>query len=152
VQLNVVRRHLTVEQKADLARKLQRERRWSQARIAKLFDVSRPAVSQWLAKHPDPEPDPAPVVVEGLDGKRYVSEPASPPKAARTEKAPASPWRPDGYAYQALAKARKQLGHDRPVAGISVLQEAKLRALAEDLIGELEELLTEIGSATGDAD
>jgi predicted transcriptional regulator len=69
VQLNVARRHLSVEQKAELARKLQRERPWSQAKIAKFFGVSRPAVSQWLAKHPDPEADDKPVVVVGLDRK-----------------------------------------------------------------------------------
>ncbi len=147
VRLNVQRRHLTVDQKADLARKLQATRGWSQGRIAKAFGVSRPAVSQWLAKAaPDDDVD-TPTFVTGLDGRAYVKD-RTPPKPP-VEKKPTSPWRPDGYAFQALAKARKQLGHDRPVAGINVLHEAKLRALAEDLINELEELLAELSEDAG---
>ena len=66
IKLNVRRRHLTTEQKAALARELQRTRGWSQARIAKAFAVSRPAVTQWLGKHPDESHEVT--EVEGVDG------------------------------------------------------------------------------------
>jgi len=49
VRLNLHRRHLTVEDKAAAARRLMTERGWSQARVAELFGVTRPAVSQWLS-------------------------------------------------------------------------------------------------------
>jgi ParB/RepB/Spo0J family partition protein len=54
VRLNVQRRQLTVEEKAEVARRLQAEHGWSQRKIAELFGVSQPAVSQWLNP---PKPD-----------------------------------------------------------------------------------------------
>lgn len=137
VQLNVQRRHLTIDQKADLARKLQAERHWSQRRIAKVFGVTQAAVSQWLAKHPDP--DAVPVVIEGLDGKRYVTEPTP----YREPSAPRSPWRPDGYAFKALTKARKLL-ESEPLAGLDAFYSAKLTAELEDTIAAAEAALNAV--------
>lgn len=57
VRLNVQRRQLSVEEKAEVARKLQTEQGWSQRKIADLFGVSQPAVSQWLTP-PDKEAPP----------------------------------------------------------------------------------------------
>lgn len=136
VQLNVTRRHMSVEEKADLARKLQRERHWSQATIARLFGVSRPAVSQWLAKYPDAD-DGVPMVVDGLDGKRYVTDPPPP----REDREPRSPWRPDGYAFKALVKARRLLEAE-PLAGLDAFYAAKLAAELEDIIAAAETALT----------
>jgi ParB-like chromosome segregation protein Spo0J len=144
VQLNVARRQLTVEQKAELARKLQRERRWSQAKIAKLFGVTRPAVSQWLAKHPggDDEPEASPLVVSGMDGKTYVTEPVRP----RQESEQRNAWRPDGYAYRALHKALGLVQRE-PVGGLDGFHTAKLRALAEDMVESCEELVGKLSDA-----
>ena len=77
VRLNVQRRHLTVAQKAEVARRLQRERKWSQAKVAQIFGVSRPAVSQWLKDDTD-RPD----TVIGKDGveQPVVSRAKKPPK------------------------------------------------------------------------
>jgi hypothetical protein len=68
VKLNMVRRHYTMEDKAQAARRLQREYGWSQRTIAAFFGVSQPAVSQWFAASPDTE---APEEITGADGKRY---------------------------------------------------------------------------------
>lgn len=84
VTLNVKRRHLTVEQKAEVARRLQAERGWSQGRIAEAFGVSRPAVSQWL-KYDQKTGR----TVEGKDGRTYEldgegEDEAPKPKQIRT--------------------------------------------------------------------
>lgn len=139
VELNVARRHLSVEEKVELARKLQRERGWSQARIARRFGVSRPAVSQWFAKHPDPEADAGPVVVTGLDGKTYVNDPPPPPE----ERKPRNPWSPQGYAYKALRRARELLERE-PIVGLDGFYSSKLRAELEDTIEAAEAALTAV--------
>jgi ParB-like chromosome segregation protein Spo0J len=148
VQLNVTRRQLTVEQKAELARKFQRERRWSQAKIAKLFGVSRPAVSQWLAKHPDTNDDEdfEPFVVSGMDGKTYVTEPArrKPPEQRNA-------WKSGGYAYHALARARNLVQRE-PVGGLDGFQTAKLRALAQDMIDSCMDLLEKLSREDSETD
>lgn len=77
---NVNRRPFTVEQKAALARELQTGKGWSQGKVAKLFGVSQPAVSQWLAKVPG---ETAPAEVVGADGKTYPT-PARPAEPAPT--------------------------------------------------------------------
>jgi hypothetical protein len=84
--------------------------------------VSRPAVSQWLARHPDP--DDSPLVVVGLDRKTYVNTAPPAPPAERPLK---HPWRPDGAAFKALVRARKLLEHE-PVEGLDGFYSAKLRA------------------------
>ena len=83
VKLNVQRRHLTTEQKADVARRLQKERRWTQRKIADLFGVSQPAVSQWLR-----DDDDKPTEVIGKDGvaQRVLSK--RPPRPKPTP----DPW------------------------------------------------------------
>jgi len=145
VQLNLARRHLTVEQKADLARWLQRERRWSQGRIARAMGVSRPAVGQWLAKHPDP--DPSPVIVAGLVGKTYVNEP-TPPRPARE---PRSPWRSDGYAYKAVHRALGVIGRE-PLGGLDNFQSTRLAAMLEDVIAACEDTLSKLSAGEDSSD
>src|SRR6266496_1590550 len=137
VRLNAQRRHLSVEEKAAVARKLQAERRWSQGKIADVFGVSRPAVSQWLAKTGDGSDEPAYVV--GRDGKAYDSAPAARP----VEKAPRSPWLPDGYAYKAVAKAVRVLQNE-PLGGLSPLHLAKLAKSLSDLIEAAENLQNDV--------
>ena len=138
VELNVRRRHLTVDQKADLARRLQRERRWSQGKIAKLFGVSRPAVSQWLAKTADDNDDSArqPRLIQGGDGKFYDREAVSNRPAGRPQR---PPWHPDGYAFKGLAKARHLLRSEE-YGGLPPLQEARLSQLLADVIEAAEAL------------
>jgi predicted XRE-type DNA-binding protein len=87
VQLNIKRRHLTVREKAAVAQRLQRERGWSQAKVAEVFGVSRAAVSQWLTGHAEPDLD-GPVEVVGRDGKRQ-SVAHKPP---RQEPVKPHPW------------------------------------------------------------
>ena len=134
IELNVARRHLSTADKAELARKLQRDRRWSQARIARIFHVSRPAVSQWLAAHEpnaiDIEPPP---YVEGLDGKAYSS------RDREETKAPTNPWSPKGYAFLAVRKAQRALAE--PMGGLSALQEAKLLSELQTLAAVLDTTL-----------
>jgi hypothetical protein len=79
VRLNVQRRHLSRAQKAEIARRMQAEKGWSQALIAQVFGVSRPAVSQWLKGSPGDQP----AEVTGRDGKMYTRPPA-PAETART--------------------------------------------------------------------
>jgi len=149
VELNVRRRHLTVEQKAELARRLQRERRWSQGKIAKLFGVSRPAVSQWLAKTADEGPDEArepPRLIQGGDGKFYDREAVSNRQPTRPQR---PPWHPEGYAFKGVAKARHLLRSEE-YGGLPPLQEAKLSQLLADVIEAAEELQNVI--ADDDAD
>lgn len=56
VRLNVQRRQLSVEEKANVARRLKAEQGWGQRKIAELFGVSQPAVSQWLNPKGETEP------------------------------------------------------------------------------------------------
>jgi DNA-binding transcriptional regulator YdaS (Cro superfamily) len=118
VRLNVQRRHLTVEDKAELARMLQAERRWSQGKIAQLFGVSRPAVSQWLSK--TAADDAGPVMVEGTDGKAY---PVEPPPRREPKMTPA--WAPSGLGYRSLQSALTRL-QTEPYAPLDPLKRAKL--------------------------
>jgi ParB-like chromosome segregation protein Spo0J len=142
VELNVKRRHLTVDQKADVARRLQAERGWSQAKIAQLFGVSRPAVSKWLATVPDDDDDrtvavEVPAMVEGLDGKSY-------PTPSRATRPPLHPWRSAGHAFKAVAKARQALEKEA-VDGLDQLERVRLIAELGDLIAAAEERLSELG-------
>jgi hypothetical protein len=108
VRLNVNKRHLTIDQKAGLARALQRERRWSQAKIADLFGVSRPAVSQWLAATPAPAH--GPVEVEGKDGKTYTVEPPGRPPAKVRQSGEAKPAGEPEATVRLLDDGRKLFG------------------------------------------
>ena len=143
VELNVRRRHLSVEQKADLARRLQRERRWSQGKIAKLFGVSRPAVSQWLAKTSDDVDDGGPRLIQGGDGKFYDREAVSNRQPTRP---PRPPWHPEGYAFKSLAKAHRLLRGEE-YGGLEPLQEARLSQLLADVIEAAEALQNVIADA-----
>jgi transcriptional regulator with XRE-family HTH domain len=140
IRLNAARRHLTGQQKADLARRLQRERRWSQGRIAKAFGVARPAVSQWLANYPAPDGE-QPTFVVGLDDKVYDV-----PERSDTAKAPRHPWDPAGPAFKALRKATRALQTSGEVVGLDAFDLAKLGAEVDRLIEAAEELRTAIES------
>jgi Homeodomain-like domain len=88
VKYNTQRRHLSVEEKAQTARRLQREYGWSQRQIANAFGVSQPAVSQWFAGDDDEGPE----EITGVDGKRY------PARKRRAPKRPEQPGLPDWVA------------------------------------------------------
>jgi len=67
VALRVNRRQASPRVKAGVARKLQAQFGWSQATIAEVFKVSRPAVSRWLAQMGGADvPE-----VTGADGRIY---------------------------------------------------------------------------------
>lgn len=134
IKLNAARRHLTGPQKAELARRLQRERGWSQGRIAKAFGVARPAVSQWLANYPAPDGE-QPTFVVGLDDKVYDV-----PERPDTDKAPRHPWDPAGPAFKALRKATRALQTSGEVVGLDAFDLAKLGAELDHLIEAAEEL------------
>lgn len=89
VRLNMVRRHVTVEQKAEVARRLQAEYGWSQRTIASFFGVSQPAVSQWFSTIAEGERSDE---VTGADGKRY------PGRRRPRPKVPTAPALPDWVA------------------------------------------------------
>jgi predicted XRE-type DNA-binding protein len=143
VQLNVQRRHLSVEDKATLARRLQHERRWSQGKIAKLFGVSRPAVSQWLGKTATDDTDDAPTYVVGLDGKTYVPDVAEP-----VEDRPfRNPWAHNGPATKTLVKAKRYL-QSEPLTDLGAVQLALLGHVLSDLIEAAMEFSAEIEKAS----
>lgn len=80
VELNFLRRPQPVEMKAAAARKLQKDYRWSQVKIAKHMGVSQPAVSQWLKNDTD-----KPESVVGTDGiKRADPSRNRPPRPKLT--------------------------------------------------------------------
>jgi hypothetical protein len=144
IRLNAARRHLTGPQKAELARRLQRERRWSQGRIAKAFGVARPAVSQWLANYPAPDGDP-PTFVVGLDDKTYdvLDRPDRPtPTTVR------HPWDPAGPAYRALRKATRALQTTGEPVGLNPLKLATLGSEVDRLIEAAEDLRGAIEQAS----
>lgn len=89
IELNVLQRHLSKEEKAKAARRLQSVYGWSQRTIAKKFGVSQPAVAQWLATI---DGDERPDEITGEDGKRY------PARKRRRPKAPEAPGIPDWVA------------------------------------------------------
>jgi transcriptional regulator with XRE-family HTH domain len=128
IRLNAARRHLTGAQKAELARYLQRTRRWSQGRVAKAFGVARPAVSQWLANYPAPDGE-QPTFVIGEDGKEYDL-----PERPAVDKAPRHPWDPAGPAFKALRKAARALEANGDVVGLDAFDLAKLDAENDRLI------------------
>jgi ParB-like chromosome segregation protein Spo0J len=140
VELNVRRRHLSVAEKADLARKLQRQRRWSQRKIAKVFGVTQPAVNQWLRNIEAATDEEQPTFVVGEDGKTYYA--AAGPRAERPMR---QPWSPDGHAFKAIHKAVRVLQSEE-LAGIQAnpLQLAKLAQEISDLIEAAEELQNQI--------
>lgn len=119
VRLNVQRRQLTVEDKAQAARRLQRENGWSQRKIAQAFGVSQPAVSQWFAADSEEGPD----EITGEDGKRY------PARKRRRPKMPEQPGLPDWVAVAG------QLATMIPVhwEEVPAVHRAEAREVLEDL-------------------
>lgn len=138
IRMNADRRPLSVAEKAEYARTLQRTRKWSQKRIADAFGVSRPAVTQWLSAHPGDDGE-RPSFVVGEDGKTYDTE------RPRAERPPRHPWAPDGHAYRAIHKALRAIQENDTVAGLGPLQLAKLGQEISDLIEAAEGLQNQIG-------
>jgi hypothetical protein len=86
VRLNVNRRETSSRVKADVARKLQAKFGWSQATVAEVFKVSRPAVSKWYSQWGGSDvPE-----VTGADGKIYPArgKQAEPDKPAAVGSVP----------------------------------------------------------------
>jgi hypothetical protein len=138
VQLNVARRHLTTDDKARLARRLRAERNWSQRKIAKLFGVSQPSVSEWFGRDLGEDAPDLDGPVIGEDGKVYDV----PAPAVHREPRMRNPWAPDGYAFKSVHKARKLMAE--PVGSLTMLQRARLVAELSDLAEAVEKLLSEV--------
>lgn len=153
VKLNVRRRHLTIADKAVVARRLIRERGFSQARVAELFGVSRPAVSQWLAAVADDNPDTEPVEVLGLDGKvRTVTPPkGSTPKAPDLDDALRRMWvGPVARMPKKLTDVVKDLAAFPPSRAVRMLPRADLAVLErqlQDVLEAAESALAELQTA-----
>ena len=149
IRLNLNRRHMSLEQKAELARRLQRELSWSQGKIADQFGVSRPAVSQWLAKtepseedlDDEPSGELEPRRVRGADGKEY---PATIRQPGRT---PINLWSTQGANFRALHKVKLLLEPEHPVVGLNPLQAAKLAQECQDVIAGLEKVVDDLSEA-----
>jgi hypothetical protein len=120
---------------AELARTLQRERHWSQRKIAQVFGVSQPAVSQWLTRPTDnvDNVDDDITIVEGLDGKTYETP------AATRERAPQHPWAPGGDSYRKVRAAVRALRSEPPADGLGPHQRANLEKVLGDLVEAAEE-------------
>jgi transposase-like protein len=87
LRLNLKRRHLSPEQKRELARTW-REQGWTQKRIAQALGVAQPTIANWLREFI--KSDKLPSTVQGKDGKAY------PPKKQRRRTAhPAEVNRPE---------------------------------------------------------
>ena len=141
VELNVKRRHLTVEQKGEVARRLQQERRWSQQKIADLFGVSRPAVSQWLAKT-DPDGEDTPYFVEGADG---VFQDVS-TKKRKAMVVPHSWDLEGGYLPKDVIKLTHRL-KDNPPVGLAPSEAETLREILQDLLVLVERYYIDLGGS-----
>jgi hypothetical protein len=143
VRLNTQRRQLTVDQKGAVARRLQEQMHWSQARIARAFGVSRPAVSQWLA---GTESEHGPGYVEGEDGKSYPVKHREPdgPKSPAGEKPLKHPWKSGGRGLASTKAAAKVLKTEGGVNGLSQMEKMNLESTLTDLIEAAEELLGQL--------
>lgn len=139
IRLNSQRRSLTTDEKAEIARGLQKERGWSQAMIAKAFGVSRPAVTQWLGKARELTTG-GPAVITGADGRRYDRDAVTGRPSTRPLR---SLWTPGGSAYNALRLAKNKLQAE-PYGTLDTLAEARLAQLVDDLIEAAEKFRTEM--------
>lgn len=135
VKLNLQRRQVSTEQKAALARKLQRDRGWSQAKIADLFGVTRPAVSQWLGKHEGVEAE----TVVGLDHKVY------PVKKKTKEKVIPHAWDPErGYIVRDITKLTRRI-EAAEVDGLTEEEIEVVKVKVQDLMLMLDRALEDLG-------
>jgi hypothetical protein len=66
------------------------------------------------------------------------------PPAPPADRPVLSPWRPQGFAFRALFKVRRDLEHERPVVVQSALEATTVTQLAQDVIAGLEELSNDL--------
>jgi ParB-like chromosome segregation protein Spo0J len=107
-QLNLMRRHLTREQKIELARPWWEEG-WTQDRIAQTLGVSQPTVASWVPEFIKSNKLPHPRTVQGKDGKQYRRTKtrrctAKPAEAGDSSETPQSPSDADDGPAQAPAQ------------------------------------------------
>ena len=103
-----------------MGRQLQRERNWSQGKIAQLFSVSQPAVGQWLRAtagqgYPEPGldgPDDNDVLAAPLHGQGRRRE-GLPSHDRSARRARVTPWRTPQGGLQGPGQ-----GQERPRQGI----------------------------------
>ncbi len=140
VRLNVQRRHLTVKDKAAIARQLQQERQWSQTLIGNVFGVTRAAVCQWLGQTRE-DGDDGPDEVIGKDGK--VQSVAS----KRVTRAAVKPhvWSEQGdclvRVQQAQARVLGAAQHPEQLDGLTDTERDVVRTNLQDLESSVDMLL-----------
>jgi ParB-like chromosome segregation protein Spo0J len=118
---NLVRRHITTEQKAACMHQLV-ARGWSQRRIAKEMSMSQSAVSQLLAAYPPEGGVPEVIITEGEDGKTYTRMPRGAlPKPNK--------WAHNGESFKTIHRAHRLLTIEVPTG----LDETAKGWLAEEL-------------------
>jgi transposase-like protein len=71
-QVNLTRRHLSQDQKREIARTL-REEGWSQQRIAQALAIRQATVSRWIKQFIQMDQLAQPDTIQGSDGKSYSS-------------------------------------------------------------------------------
>jgi ParB-like chromosome segregation protein Spo0J len=95
-RMNLTRRHLSKEQKREIARTL-RQDGWTQGRIAQALGLKQRTVSRWLQQSSHSAKLSQPDTVLGKDGKRYPpkKEPRRPAQPTEGVNRPDNPFRAD---------------------------------------------------------
>ena len=135
IRTNANRRHLSGRDKAD-AMHVMAGRGWSHTRIAKAFGMSRPGVSQLMAKYPAAEGVEQTDTTEGEDGKTY-------PRGVPRKKPQnmTHPWSPKGAATRMVENLIAKLaGHEIP-EDLTPFERDGLAERLADLSGAIDQFL-----------
>jgi transposase-like protein len=113
-RLNLMRRHLTREQKREIARTL-REEGWTQQRIAQALAIRQSTVSRWIKKFIQMDKLAQPATIQGSDGKDYPStkEPCRPAQSTEGPSISENPLRSDADVRPAQASQQQEMPQPR---------------------------------------
>ena len=143
VRLQANRRHWDMEQKARAARALQAKNGWSQRRLAKVFGVSQPAISQWLRLPADATSPELTDYVEGEDG--VVQDVSTKRRQRLTQRAKPHPWSDKGECFELVRKATgRALGaadYPQTLSELSPEEREAVQAIAQDMVAAGRSLL-----------
>lgn len=151
IKLNIKRRHEPPAELAALVRRLQRERHWSQGRIAAAVGRSQGRISQLLAEYPDPDAGPAPDDV--IDVKGNVQSVRGKQRSPVTSPAGLFPaWSPKGKAYKSLRSVVRTLGKlegTEPMGPMDSIQANAIAGTLEEIIDRAHDLQDSLTRAQG---